>query len=215
MFLNSKRASTAIAAGGILVALLACKKDKETEADAAPVETATAEPVAEVDAAAPEAKQDEDVVRYGDKESPESGTVRVLVNHLRVYKAADTSTDALTTLNKGTLVNLKARYGNFLLIEYPSGYKELSPGWIQAKLNSPELKTETGIKPEEVATQDAGAAAPSASASANAPDASLPKLPDAGIVVTDAGITIPIPSGSVPNLGRLPRLRLPQPKTSE
>ncbi|MBX3181211.1 MAG: hypothetical protein KIT72_14970 [Polyangiaceae bacterium] len=197
MRISSARASTAIAAAGLLVALLACKKDEEAPPPE-PAPVATPEPEPEVDAAAP-AKKDDEVTRYGDKESPESGTVRVLAHNLRVYTEADTSGTSIATLNRGTLVNLKARYGNFLLIEYPSGVKQLSPGWIQATINSPQLKKED-VKPEEVTEQDAGVTpTPTATASAE-PTATATAEPSAAPTATgDAGRP----------LRRLPGLKLP------
>jgi hypothetical protein len=173
---------------------LACKKEEPPP----PVvtATATAEPAPSAEPVV-EKKKDDDVKRYPDKETAESGTVRVLLNNLRVYKEADTSTDFVATLNRGTLVNLKARYGNYLLIDYPSGVKQLSLGWILARRNSPQLKNETDIKPEDVAAQDAGAAVPSATASASAaPSASAE--PSAAPSAT---------ASEAPRL-RLPHLRL-------
>ena len=54
--------------------------------------------------------------------------MRVKLVNTKVYKEADSSTDSVTTLNRGTLVNRKARYSNWLLVDYPSGVGELSPG---------------------------------------------------------------------------------------
>lgn len=204
MVISPARASTAIAAAGLLVALLACKKEEEAPppvetATAAPEPTPSAEPVAE--------KKDDEVKRYPDKETAESGTVRVLLDNLRVYKEADTTTDFIATLNRGTLVNLKARYGNYLLIEYPSGVKQLSPGWILARRNSPQLKNETDIKPEDVAAQDAGVVVPSATASASAaPSASVTASAEPSATAS-AEPTASASATTAPKL-RLPNLRL-------
>lgn len=211
MVINPARASTAIAAAGLIFALLACKKEEEAPAETSA--TASAEPAPAPSAETkPEEKKDE-VERYGDKEVKMSGTVRVLLNNLRVYNKADTTTDFVATLNRGTLVNLKASYGNFLLIEYPSGYKQLSPGWVQARVNSPQLKTETDVKPEDVESQDAGVVVnPSATASASAaPSASASAEPSASASASAEPSASADPSSSAnPGvLRRLPKLRLP------
>jgi len=135
---------TACCVAVVLAALLACKKteDKapepltsaapEPSAAAAPAQTASAAPAPSASASAAAAAATE-VKRYGDEERPESGTVKVKVDTLDVYPEADESTEKLTTLSKNTAVNLKARYGEFYLIEYPSGPGELSLGWISSK----------------------------------------------------------------------------------
>ncbi len=212
MVINPARASTAIAAAGLIFALLACKK--EEEAPPAASATASAEPEAPKEEPKAEEKKDDEVERYGDKETTMSGTVRVLLNNLRVYKKADTTTDFVATLNRGTLVNLKASYGNYLLIEYPSGYKQLSPGWVQARVNSPQLKTETDVKPEDVEKQDAGVVVnPSATASASAApsaSASASAAPSASASAEPSATASAAPStSSNPLLRRLPKLRIP------
>ena len=212
MVINPARASTAIAAAGLIFALLACKKEEEAPAE--PSATAAPEPAASSAEPKAEEKKDDDVERYGDKEVKMGGTVRVLLNNLRVYKKADTSTDFIATLNRGTLVNLKASYGNFLLIEYPSGYKQLSPGWVQARVNSPQLKTETDVKPEDVETQDAGVVInPSATASASAAPsasafASASASASASAEPSASASADPSASGN-PLIRRLPKLKLP------
>jgi hypothetical protein len=136
----------------VVVALLACKKKEE---EAPPPATTTAEtppPATDAAAEAAETKSD-DVKRYGDKEQDESGTVRVVFQHAKIFKEADETTSHIATLSTGTLVNRKARYGNWMLIDYPSGVGELSPGWILARyLSGTVLK----IDPNEVLKQDAG-----------------------------------------------------------
>ncbi|MCA9627813.1 MAG: hypothetical protein KC766_09110 [Myxococcales bacterium] len=222
MVINSARASTAIAAAGLIFALLACKKEEEAPPE--PSATASAEPEAPKEEPKVEEKKEDEVERYGDKETKMSGTVRVLLNNLRVYKKADTTTEFVATLNRGTLVNLKASYGNYLLIEYPSGYKQLSPGWIQARVNSPQLKTETDVKPEDVEKQDAGAvvnpsatasasAAPSASATASASASAEPSATASATASAEPSATASA-SPANPLLRRLPKLRLPTPATS-
>ena len=132
---------TALGAAGLMIgALLACKKDKEEPppvASAAP----TAEPPKEEKKEEPKTEKKDEVKRYGSKELTGGGTVRVKSHHAKVYNEADESTDHVATLNRGTLVNRKARYGNFLLVDYPTGPGELGPGWVRTRhLESVVLK---------------------------------------------------------------------------
>jgi hypothetical protein len=187
---------TGVACAALIVgALLACKKKEEPPP---PVATAAPEPEP-VEEPKKEPPKKEKVKRYGDKEQDESGTVRVIVHHLKVFGEADETTDHIATLSYGTLVNRKARMGNWMLIDWPSGVGELSPGWV---LNRQIAKKVEQVKAEDVAKQDAGAivveapkeqkvdaavavaptvdaaAAPTATATvATAPDASVLKIP--------------------------------------
>lgn len=181
----------------VVVALLACKK-KEEEAPPPATTTAAPEPPPATDAAAEAAAaKTDDVKRYGDKESAESGTVRVVFAHAKVFKEADDTTSHIATLSTGTLVNRKARYGNWMLIDYPSGVGELSPGWILGKqLSGTVLK----IDPNEVLKQDAGVV--------QIVDAgTTPVVVDAGTTpVVDASATTVVDSGfaALKDAGRLP-----------
>jgi hypothetical protein len=150
-----------VAAGLVLGALLACKKKEEPPPPVVTTPPPTPEPPKSAEPAKTEKK--DEVKRYGDKETEESGTVRVKYQNAKVYNEADMTTDHIATLNAGTLVNRKARFSNWLLIDYPSGVGELSPGWVlNAHIDDRIVK----IDPDAVKRQDAGAvaAAPSASA---------------------------------------------------
>ncbi|MCC6214591.1 MAG: hypothetical protein IT376_06965 [Polyangiaceae bacterium] len=182
----------------VVAALVACKKDEPAPAPVASAPAVTAEATASASAAP---AKDDGVKRYTDKETVESGTVRVAIDQLRVYKEADAATPHIATLSKGTFVNRKARYGNFLLIEYPSAPGTLSPGWIQASFASDKVEK---IDPKDVANQDAGVVVtppPPTSASA-------PPPPSASAPPTPSATTAPPPSASinvrVPRLGRVP-----------
>jgi hypothetical protein len=133
---------SACSAAVVVAALLACKKteDKapepltsaspEPSAPAPPAETASAAAAPSASASAAAAVE---VKRYGDEEKTESGTVKVKVATLDVYPEADEKTEKLTTLSKDTEVTLKASYGEFYLIEYPSDAGEPPLGWISSK----------------------------------------------------------------------------------
>ncbi len=189
---------TTLGAAALVVgALLACKKKEE-----APPPVASAAPAPEPPKEEPkkeEPKKKDEVKRYGSKETEEKGTVKVRVFSAKIYNEADDSVDHVATLSRGTLVNRKARMGNWTLIDYPSGVGELSPAWILSKhLSTIVLK----IDIEKVKKQDAGvvvvpkpdAAAPKPDAAAAKPDAAAPK-PDAAAP--------PKPDAAPPKKGRL------------
>lgn len=203
--------TTALAATALLgSSVISCKK-KEEAPPAPSAAPAPEPPKAEVKDAG--AKNDE-VKRYDD-EQKESGTVRIAIDRVRVHVDTDPSSKLLTTLNRGTLVNRLARKGNFLLIEYPSGVGQLSPGWILAVQASTQVEK---VDPEAVKNQkdaaapaptvkaDAAVPAPTAKADAAAaaptatPDAGAPKPP----AQPDAGAAAPRP--------RPGRLKLPDRK---
>ncbi len=193
------RWTAAVSAVMVMGALLACKKKEEPPPPVA-TEAPPPEPPKEEEPKKEEPKKEE-VKRYPDKEQTDSGTVRVLINNLRVYDDADENGTLLTTLNRGTLVNRKARMGNWLLIDYPSGVGELSPGWVMATSNY--YKVEKDVKPEEVAKQDA--AAPAAKQDAAAPAATQ----DAAPAATQDAAPAATQDASAPVI-KIPKLKLPK-----
>ena len=205
------RWTTAGAAVLIVGALLACKK-KEEEPEPVASATAVPEPVKEEPKEA-EAPKDE-LKRYGDKEINESGTVKVTVFNTKVYKEADESTSFVATLSPGTLVNRKARYGNtWMLVDYPSGVGELSPGWVLAKNLSSYIEK---VKPEEVAKQDAAAPAATTTASATAsasasaaPSASVAPSATASASAAPSATTAPSATATATATSTAGRLKLP------
>ncbi len=122
--------TTLCAAALVVGPLFACKKEEPPP----PIESAA--PAPEPPKEEPkkeEPKKEDEVKRYGDKEKEEKGTVKVTVFSAKIYKEADDTTDHIATLSRGTLVNRKARMGNWVLIDYPSGVGVLSPAWIFSK----------------------------------------------------------------------------------
>lgn len=215
-----EKLTTAASAALVLAALLACKKKKD-EAPPPSASVAAAPAPTPSASAAPEPPKDE-VKRYPDKEKEEKGTVRVSVANTKVYNEADATTDFKTTLAAGTFVNKKASYGNWLLVDYPSGVGELSPGWILARMVShqvvvvdpAELKkqqeeaakkaAEEAAKKAAEAKADAGAATAAASASANK------AIEDAKKAAEQAAASASAAASSKPAVKfRLPKLRLP------
>lgn len=143
----------------VIAALLACKKKDEEETP--PVPSASAEPVAATpDAAAPEPKEEEgpelgDVTRYKDKEKEIEGVVKVLEKDVKVFNETDENSPNVATLNKDIFVNRLAQVGDdWVLVEFPSGVGELSPGWVEAKFLSDK---EIGVTAEKVKEQQAAA----------------------------------------------------------
>lgn len=104
---------------------------------------------------------------------PFGGTVRLL-RSFQVYQAADPASKQLGGLAAGTLVDLKASFSNWMLIMWPSGVGQLSPGWIQL----PNINDSSVT----VVQRDAGVA----DAAVAVVDAAVPVV-DAGALAVDAG----------------------------
>lgn len=150
--------------------------------------SATAEPTAAPSASTPAPATDD--VKHYPEEVAASGTF-VTKKSFTVYDAADTSSKELGHLAPGTLINLKATYSNWMLIEWPSGIGELSPGWVQVKRNDTTIQQTT----EKI---DAGKPVV---------DAGAPAVVDAGPApVVDAGKPVTVDAGTK---GRIPILHLP------
>lgn len=167
----------------LVAALIACKKE-EAPPPVASAPPPAATPTTTASAEPPKTEKKDDVKRYGDKEQDESGTVRVKLANAKVYKEADETTDHITTLSSGTLVNRKARYGTWMLVDYPSGVGELSLGWILAKqLEDKVLKIDAGIFDasfDVAVVPDAAAVVPEAAAPTTPDAGATPTTPDAG-----------------------------------
>jgi hypothetical protein len=56
-----------------------------------------------------------------------------ILKQFTVHQAADLASPTLTRVGRGTFVNVKATYSNWMLIEYPSGVGQMSPGWIDLR----------------------------------------------------------------------------------
>lgn len=171
--------TTALAASLVVGALMACKKKEEPP----PAESAATPPPPPPSASAAPADPKE-VKRYADKEVPETGTVRVLKVDTKVFKEADISSAVLATLSRGTLVNRKARFSTFTLIEYPSGVGELSPGWVLATEIEEKVQhvSQDAVKKQVASAAPSASAPPATSAAATAPPpapapAPAPRLP--------------------------------------
>jgi hypothetical protein len=145
------RWSTVASAALVVGALLACKK-KSTDATPVAVEAA-AVPVATAEPPKPAEPVKEEVKRYGADEIAETGTVKVNAT-AKVFREADTASEGIISLAKGTLVNRLARKDKFVLIEYPLGAGELSPGWVETRFLG---ATALNLKVDDVRKQDAAA----------------------------------------------------------
>jgi hypothetical protein len=138
-----------------LLLLAGCKKD-ETAPTANPDESgATAIGVAPTSTAAAGA-----VASYPDMVA-QSGT-KQLLQPFTVYQAADTSSAVLSRVSVGQWINLKGSRGNWMLIEWPSGVGQMSPGWIELRggVNDTRLSQNPPVdagKPVDAGTVDAGA----------------------------------------------------------
>jgi hypothetical protein len=151
-----------------------CKKGGETggtttgEAPApAPADTGTAAP------------ESGEVTTYPNM-VPQGGTVRLLQPFV-IHTAADPNSKILPgCCSVGTLVDLKNSYGNWMMIMWPSGVGQLSPGWIELRSVNDNRVT--------VVQRDAGkdAAIVDASIDVGVPvvDAAPPPVVDAGVPST-------------------------------
>ncbi|MBW2453234.1 MAG: hypothetical protein JRI68_01935 [Deltaproteobacteria bacterium] len=162
----------AFALSGIAISSSGCDKlfgDEDTEEedddddnddDKDKDETAAPEPV------------DAGVEESGDVETyPEmtkaGGTFRLLKS-FQVYRAADESSTRLTGLAAGTLVDFKHFYRDWIMIHWPSGPGQLSPGWIHIRPAERHVVTKKAEKP----------------------DAGVEVVVDAGVEVKDAGVEV-------------------------
>lgn len=193
--------TTLCAAALVVGPLFACKKEEPPP----PIESAA--PAPEPPKEEPkkeEPKKEDEVKRYGDKEKEEKGTVKVTVFSAKIYKEADDTTDHIATLSRGTLVNRKARMGNWVLIDYPSGVGVLSPAWIFSKHLSTIVEK---VDVDAVLKQDAGvvkvdAGTPKVDASVAAVDAGAPKV-DAAVAVKPDAAAPAKPDAAAPPKGKL------------
>jgi hypothetical protein len=100
------------------------------------------------------------VASYSDM-VPQSGTKQLLQDFV-VYQAADTSSAILSRVSRGQWINLKGSHANWMLIEWPSGVGQVSPGWIELRggVNDTRLAQSPPVdagKPVDAGTVDAGA----------------------------------------------------------
>lgn len=109
----------------------------------------------------------------------QSGT-KQLLQPFTVYQAADTSSPVLSHVSVGQWINLKGSHGNWMLIEWPSGVGQMSPGWIELRGGV----NDTRLSQTPPAAVDAGAP-PIVDAGTPIVDAGAPK--DAGTTAVDGG----------------------------
>jgi hypothetical protein len=144
-----------IALGGFGVSTAGCdKKEEETETEEETEEETEPETKAEEETKA--ADDTGDVETYPEM-TKAGGTFRLL-RSFSVHQAADANSKKLTGLAKGTLVDFKNFHRDWIMIDWPSGPGELSPGWIQisSKQRSTLTKREVRKKEPEVEVKDAG-----------------------------------------------------------
>jgi hypothetical protein len=119
-----------------LVVVPGCKKrssdeDGDKAATAAPAPAPPPPPPAQT--AAPTASAGPGEVAHYPDEVP-LGTVTVeVLKDFAVHQAADLTSPILTHIGHGELINLKATHSNWMLLEYPSGVGQMSPGWVDMR----------------------------------------------------------------------------------
>ena len=158
--------TTTLAFALLAGSLLACKMFKKGEEEPLPTPpSATVAPTATqaappppptVEAPAPTAALKlGDVKRFADKEKKAEGVVKVLEAATKVFNEPDLKAQHVAELNKNIFVSRLATMDDFVLVEFPSGVGELSPGWVQAKfLSDPDAKlTEDKVKEQQAAVK--------------------------------------------------------------
>jgi hypothetical protein len=123
------------------------------------------------------------------------GTFRLL-RSFNVYQAADESSKKLSGLARNTLVDFKFFYKDWIMVEWPSGPAELSPGWMHLRSQDRARDTKAEEKKEE-------------------PDAGKPvEVPDAGVAVTPDAGKPPEPATPDAGSGKPPRFRFRIPRVT-
>ena len=124
----------------LLSSLLACKMFKKGEDETLPTVPSTTAAPTVTQAAAPPPKEEPkpvdaplklgDVKRFADKEKKVEGVVKVLEADVKVFNEPDVKAPHVAALNKNIFVSRLATLDDFVLVEFPSGVGELSPGWV-------------------------------------------------------------------------------------
>lgn len=138
--MNIRIALVFVASMGLFAAGCNRSEDTSSAADAQAPPAATAEAPTVPASAAPSSE----VASYPEQVT-QSGTVK-LTQYLKVHQAADPNSTLLTRLGPGTVVEKKASYGDWMLINWPSGVGQLSPGWTQATYLAPVV-VDAGVPP--------------------------------------------------------------------
>ncbi len=132
-----------IVLAGLSLSLSGCDKredeSEETEAAPDPAPAPEPEPAAATDTSSAAASDGDDKVAEYPEMTKMGGTVKLLKS-FNVHQAADLSSKKLTGLAANTLVDLKGNYKDWVLIHWPSGPGELSPGWIHIRPTSRHVK---------------------------------------------------------------------------
>jgi 3-oxoacyl-ACP reductase-like protein len=131
-----------------LVLVAGCKKKHSDDDDDKAATTATAAPAPPPPPAPPAtasaAPGPGAVAHYPDEVPLGTVTVEVLQD-FAVHQAADLTSPILTHIGHGELINLKATHSNWMLLEYPSGVGQMSPGWVDMRnISDPRVRIHHG-----------------------------------------------------------------------
>lgn len=137
-----------------LVLVAGCKKDEPAPSAGPDQSGATAIGAAPTASAAAGA-----VATYPDMVT-QSGT-KQLLQPFTVYQAADTASPVLAHVSVGQWINLKGSHANWMLIDWPSGVGQMSPGWIELRGGASDSRlAQSPPVPTTPVVVDAGAPAP-------------------------------------------------------
>jgi hypothetical protein len=122
-----------------------CGRSEDVNSSSTPAQQAPPPaPTAEAPTLPAKTSPGADVASYP-QQVTQSGTVK-LTQPIKVYQAADASSTLVTRLDAGTVLEKKASYGDWLLVNWPSGVGEVSPGWVQASLIA-QAYVDAGVPP--------------------------------------------------------------------
>lgn len=126
-------AGIALTGVGLLIAAGCPEKDDPPPRPVAPVAAPPPRPtapVASVAVPAPSASADTSAVASYPDQVPMGHATIELLQPFTVHQAADHTSPEIAQVGRGTLINVKATHSSWMLIEYPSGVGQLSPGWV-------------------------------------------------------------------------------------
>jgi hypothetical protein len=99
----------------------------------------------------------------------QGGTVKLL-QPFTVHQAADVNSPTLTHVGVGQWINLKASYSNWMLIEWPSGVGQMSPGWIELRgISDPRVQASATPPPTATVVPTVAPITPAIVTTASAP----------------------------------------------
>jgi len=137
---------TALVAAALLLGV-GCKKKEEPAPETAVTAAPAPPPAPTPTSTAAAAPGPGEVQHYPDEVPMGSATVELL-QPFTVHQAADLTSTVIAHVGHGEMINIKATHSNWMLIEYPSGVGQMSPGWIDLRnIYDPRVRMHHGGPP--------------------------------------------------------------------